>query len=96
MIKENDIRKIPDTAQVVIAGKNKEIMGQAYYLNNISIKDKINMEKVNFNSEVYYGIINLIEKEKPIVSICTREEDITKLVEKVLNKIEFQDYVGKI
>lgn len=96
MIKENDIRKIPDTAQVVIAGKNKEIMGQAYYLNNISIKDKINMEKVNFNSEVYYGIINLIEKEKPIVSICTREEDITKLVEQALNKIEFQNYVGKI
>lgn len=96
MIKENDIRKIPDTAQVVIAGKNKEIMGQAYYLNNISIKDKINMEKVNFNSEVYYGIINLIEKEKPIVSICTRKEDITKLVEQALNKIEFQNYVGKI
>lgn len=96
MIKENDIRKLPDTAKVVIAGQNKEIMGQAYYLNNISIKDKINMEKVNFNSEVYYGIRNLIERGQPIVSLCTREEDIPKLVEKVLNKIEFQDYVGKI
>lgn len=96
MIKENNIKKLPDTAKVVIAGQNKEIMGQAYYLNNISIKDKINMEKVNFNSEVYYGIRNLIEKEKPIISICTREEDITKLVEQALNKIEFQNYVGKI
>lgn len=96
MIKENDIRKLPDTANVIIIDKEREIKGQAYYLNNISIKDKINMEKVNFNSEVYYGIINLIEKEKPIVSICTREEDITKLVEQALNKIEFQNYVGKI
>lgn len=96
MIKENNIKKLPDTAKVVIAGQNKEIMGQAYYLNNISIKDKINMEKVNFNSEVYYGIRNLIEKEKPIISICTREENIPKLVEQALNKIEFQDYVGKI
>lgn len=96
MIKENNIKKLPDTAKVVIAGQNKEIMGQAYYLNNISIKDKINMEKVNFNSEVYYGIRNLIEKEKPIISICTREENIPKLVEQALNKIEFQNYVGKI
>lgn len=96
MIKENDIKKLPDTAKVIIADKEKEIKDQAYYLNNISIKDKINMEKVNFNSEVYYGIRNLIEREKPIASLCTREEDIPTLVEKVLNKIEFQDYVGKI
>lgn len=96
MIKENDIRKLPDTANVIIIDKEREIKGQAYYLNNISIKDKINMEKVNFNSEVYYGIRNLIERGQPIVSLCTREEDIPKLVEKVLNKIEFQDYVGKI
>ena len=96
MIKENDIKKLPDTAKVIIADKEKEIKGQAYYLNNISIKDKINMEKVNFNSEVYYGIRNLVDREKPVVAVCTREEDIPKLVEKVLNKIEFQDYVGKI
>lgn len=96
MIKENDIKKLPDTAKVIIADKEKEIKDQAYYLNNISIKDKINMEKVNFNSEVYYGIRNLIEREKPIASLCTREEDMPTLVEKVLNKIEFQDYVGKI
>lgn len=96
MIKENDIKKLPDTAKIIIADKEKKIKGQAYYLNNISIKDKINMEKVNFNSEVYYGIRNLVDREKPIVAVCTREEDIPKLVEKVLNKIEFQDYVGKM
>lgn len=96
MIKENDIRKLPDTAKIIIADQEKEVKGQAYYLNNISIKDKINMEKVNFNSDVYYGVRNLIDKQKPIVSLCTREEDINKLVEKALNKIEFQDYVGKI
>ena len=59
MIKENDIRKLPDTANVIIIDKEREIKGQAYYLNNISIKDKINMEKVNFNSEAYLSLIHI-------------------------------------
>lgn len=96
MINQNDIKKLPTDSKVININNDEVVNNTEEYLNNITIKDKIDMERVDFRSEVFYGVRNLIERGKPIVSICTKEEDMPILVERALNKIEFQDYIGKI
>lgn len=89
--------KIPSEARIIIINDdNNKIYDIKECLDNITIRDDVDMEKVNFNSDIFYGVRNLVDRGKPLVSVCTNEDNLVKLVETLLNKIEFQDYIGKI
>lgn len=89
--------KIPSEARIIIINDDdNKTYDIKECLDNITIRDDVDIEKVNFNSDVFYGVRNLVDRGKPLVSVCTNENNLVGLVETLLNKIEFQDYIGKI
>lgn len=89
--------KIPGTARIIIINSEEDkIYDVKECFDNITIEGNVDMEKVDFNSDIFYGIRNLVDRGRPLVSVCTNEKNLVNLVETLLNKIEFQDYIGKI
>lgn len=89
--------KIPSTARIIIINSEEDkIYDVKECFDNITIEGNVDMEKVDFNSDIFYGVRNLVDRGRPLVSVCTNEKNLVNLVETLLNKIEFQDYIGKI